>query len=232
MFDPAGSLVALRSSGPESSTLYKPRRAMVELPEPSDAVALDRIESPGFRPAAGAGPAPIDQWASPVGPPTVEDLGLLRGGGPVARELNQLRAADTRWVYLSGIPGGKNGSEIGHLVIGPGGIFTINARHYQDARAWMGGDIRIGGYEAQRTARLLTSATRISIRVRGLLVPVDAARNTPKHQPAGVEIVNHSALVGFLRSQPPYLDGTTIARVLGYARLSSTWRTSPGLKGS
>jgi len=201
---------------------------MDELPEPSNAAGPDRIESPGFRPGPGAGLVPIDQWASPVGPPAVKDLALstggATGGGPVARQLDQLKAHDTRWVYLSGVPGGKKGCEIGHLVIGPGGVFTINARHHQDAKGWIGGDIRIGGYEAQRAARLLTSATRISIRVRGLLVPVAAARNAPKHQPSGVEIVNHEALVAFLRSQPPYLDGRTIARVLGYARLSSTWR--------
>jgi len=160
---------------------------------------------------------------------------------PVFNELDRLRAADSRWSYLNSVPIGKKDLHIDHLVVGPGGVFAINAKHHRNARITVTGDtvtvngipkpyVRNSRNQAQRASDLLTSATRISIRVRGLVVPAGAATFTVKHQSNTVEVVNRSALVQFLRSQPPYLDGTTIDRILGYARLSSTWRPLPGVK--
>ena len=35
---------------------------------------------------------------------------------------------------------GERGSDIDHLAIGPGGVFTINAKHHAGAKIWVGGD--------------------------------------------------------------------------------------------
>jgi hypothetical protein len=141
----------------------------------------------------------------------------------VARELDRLKTTDRRWVCLNSIPGGRKGTAIDHLVIGPGGVFTINAGRHSGGRAWTGGDIRAGRYQTQRVAGILTAATRICVRVQGLIVPVGANKDVVKQPSNIVQIVNHSALVDYLRSQPHYLDGATLTRITGYARLSSTW---------
>jgi hypothetical protein len=213
-----------------SATEYRPRRALIEVVDPIDEAELDPVPAPAFQPAPSAGAIPSTLWAAPVGPPVVEDLAAVLwqpaalGATIVAKELDRLKAADGRWTYLNSIPGGKKGSEIDHLVIGPGGVFTVNAGRHSDARVRTGGEIRIGRQEAQRVAQLLTSATRICIRVRGLIVPVSTGTDVVKQHSNIVEIVSHSALVDYLRSQPTYLDGATRARITGYARLSSTWR--------
>jgi hypothetical protein len=228
MLDEALGLAGRASSRQDLVTEYRPRRALVEVADPIDDADLDRVEVPAFESAASAASIPRTRWTAPVGPPVVEDLASSQrqpgviNAALVARELDRLRAADGRWVFLNSIPGGKKGAGIDHLVIGPGGVFTVNAGRHTNGRAWTGGDIRAGRYEAQRAAQLLTAATRISIRVRGLVVPVGVKKDVLKQPSNIVQIVNHSVLVDYLRSQPPYLDGATRTRITGYARLSST----------
>ncbi|MGC3992624.1 MAG: nuclease-related domain-containing protein [Propionicimonas sp.] len=145
----------------------------------------------------------------------------------MAIELDRLRTADGRWICLTAIPGAGRGVQIDHLVIGPGGVFTINAGRHAGSRTWTGSDIRVGRDEAQRAAQALTMATRICVRVQGLVVPVDAKKDATRQPSNIVKIVNHTALVDYLRSQPPYLDGATRTRIAGFARLSSTWSAQP-----
>ncbi|SDC05781.1 Nuclease-related domain-containing protein [Raineyella antarctica] len=54
----------------------------------------------------------------------------------------ELRKLDSRagWGFLNSIPVGTNGSDIDHVVVGPAGVFTINAKYHDGARIWVGGD--------------------------------------------------------------------------------------------
>lgn len=229
MLDEALDLGGRVSSGEAAATEYRPRRALIEVADPIDDAGTDQVEVPAFEPGGSAVPVPRTQWIAPVGAPVAEDLassprqaGAINGA-VVARELDRLKTTDSRWVCLNSIPGGRKGTAIDHLVIGPGGVFTINAGRHPGGRAWTGGDIRAGRYQTQRVAELLTAATRICVRVQCLIVPVGAKKDVVKQPSNIVHIVNHSALVDYLRSQPPYLDGATLTRITGYARLSSTW---------
>lgn len=160
---------------------------------------------------------------------------LTSGRGSVlGTELDRLKASDSRWHYVSSIAATAQGFVIDHLVIGPGGVFSIHTTRHRKARVRVSGDavtvngvrrpyVRHSRLQAQRASDLLSSATRIRIRVRGVVVPVGAADFSVKRQPQNVDVVDPQTLVDFLRSQPPYLDGDTIARIVGYARLSSTW---------
>lgn len=224
---PAHGIAAWRSVPQDFDTEYRPRRALFGAAGGPDEEAERDGAGALFCPPPGM-PSPSEHWAAPLDSPIVGDLAATRHDQAasvalVARELDRLRAADARWVYLNSIPGGRKGSEIDHLVIGPGGVFAINAGRRPDTPTGTGGDIRCGCSEAQRAAELLTAATRISVRVQGLIVPA-SARRAPTKQPSNiVTIVNRDALVDHLRSQPPYLDAATRTRITGYARLSSTW---------
>ena len=57
------------------------------------------------------------------------ELGV-EGEQMVAEELERLVALDPRWGFLNSIPVGTHGADIDHLVVGPGGVFTINAKHH------------------------------------------------------------------------------------------------------
>lgn len=97
------------------------------------------------------------------------------GEEAVAARLARLGPA---WRVLHAVPVGRGDSDIGHVVIGPGGVFTVNAKHHPDANVWVGGNtflvnghrqpyVRNGRHEAQRASRLLTARTGFPVLVTG-----------------------------------------------------------------
>jgi hypothetical protein len=51
----------------------------------------------------------------------------------VGTELARLIKLDPRWRVLHAVPAGDAGADIDHVVIGPGGIFTLNTKHHPGA---------------------------------------------------------------------------------------------------
>ncbi|MBM7799185.1 hypothetical protein JOE57_002106 [Microlunatus panaciterrae] len=150
--------------------------------------------------------------------------------------LRQMAQADLRWGFLNSIPVGSNGADIDHLVIGSGGVFTINAKYHSGARIWVGGDtlmvngvrhpyVRNSRFEAQRAARLLSRATRLEVSATGLVVPVNVRALVVKEQPPDVNVVSRDRLCSYLLGRPPRLRPDEVLRTFAAARLSSTWGT-------
>jgi hypothetical protein len=156
------------------------------------------------------------------------------GEEKVAAKLDKVCRKDPRWRSLHAIPVGQRGSDIDHLIIGPGGVFTINAKHHPRAKIWVGGDtflvnghrhtyIRNSRHEATRAARLLAAAGAPNAPVRGVIVPVRAEKVTIKKAPDDVEVIARFELARWLLRRPTTLDDTTIAAVFEVARCSTTW---------
>lgn len=161
------------------------------------------------------------------------ELGII-GEQVVAEELARLVEDDPRWRYLNSIPVGTHDADIDHLVVGPGGVFTINTKHHHDGHVWVGGDacsvnntwkhyVRNSRAEAERARQLLGSAAATDIAVTGLIVLVGVAKLTVKAQPADVRVLNQLELVEFLSSRPASLDERSIDRLVEAARVESTW---------
>ncbi len=91
----------------------------------------------------------------------------VHGEHTVAEELDDLVELDPRWACINSLPVGSNGSVIDHLVVGPGGVFTINTGHFNGGRD-----------EAERAGRLLSATARTAITVTGLIVPEGDAKLT------------------------------------------------------
>ena len=82
------------------------------------------------------------------------------GEEKVAARLARVAKRDPRWRFLHSIPVGTRGSDIDHLAIGPGGIFTINSEHHPKAKIWVGGntflvDVHKQPYVRKAGSRLL-----------------------------------------------------------------------------
>ena len=140
------------------------------------------------------------------------------------------------WCYLNSIPVGEE-VDIDTFGIGPGGIFSINAKYHRGARIWVGGDtimvngarqpyVRNSRREAQRASRLLRRAIGEPVMVQGLVVPVAANTFTVREQPMDVYVINRVRLARRLRTLPDRIDLSTVERVFDAARLSSTWMPS------
>ncbi len=154
-----------------------------------------------------------------------------KGEALVARELALLGHA---WHVLHAIPVGLEGSDIDHVVIGPPGVFALNAKHHKNAAIWVGGDVfmvnghrepyvRNSRHEAQRAGKLLAKAYRSAVAVTGVIVPVNAGSFTVREQPKDVHVVNRARLVRWLRTLPPALNQIEVEGLFELARRSSTW---------
>lgn len=157
------------------------------------------------------------------------------GEEKVAAQLAKLAKKDPRWRYLHAIPVGENGSDIDHLVIGPGGVFSLNAKHHPGSKVWVGGNtlmingqrqpyIRNSRHEARRAGKLLTAACGFPVSVTGMVVPVGADDVTIKTQPEDVHVVYRMALARWLRDRPSVLTDARVEAIFAAARRSTTWQ--------
>lgn len=155
------------------------------------------------------------------------------GEAAVGARLDRL---DSRWRVLHAVPVGQRGSDIDHVVIGPGGVFTINTKTHPHADVWVAErTVRVNGFhqpylrnsrhEADRAGRLLTAATTSPVGVHPVIALVGVHRVTIKARPAGGEVTVCTArqLTRWLRQQPPVLTGDQVAAVYAVARRSTTW---------
>ena len=156
------------------------------------------------------------------------------GEEKVATQLEKVLRKDPRWRILHAVPVGARGSDIDHVVIGPGGVFTINAKHHPGAKVWVGGDtflvngqrqpyIRNSRHEAKRAARLLSASCGFPVDVAGVVVPVRAADVTVKQAPDDVIIVARAQVARWLRKRPEVLRTDAIEAIFASARCSTTW---------
>jgi hypothetical protein len=116
------------------------RRQPVALPEltVADDLAENRPGAVVLETIAARGPSVLKRfWTRALRRSSEWDswyLGL-EGERRVGRELQRLSASG--WKALHGVPK-ANGGDIDHLLIGPGGVFTINTKHHQNASVWVG----------------------------------------------------------------------------------------------
>lgn len=157
------------------------------------------------------------------------------GEEKVAAQLEKVAKKDPRWRFLHAIPVGDRGSDIDHLLIGPGGIFTVNAKNHPGAKIWVGGNtfmvnghrqpyVRNARYEAERVSKLLTAACGFPVQVHGLIVTVNAQDVVVKTEPDGVNVTWRNNLVKWLLRHGDIHGSDTLDAIFEAARRSTTWR--------
>ena len=158
------------------------------------------------------------------------------GEEAVAAKLAKLGAD---WRVLHAIPVGDRGSDIDHLVVGPSGVFTVNAKHHPGAKVCLAGhNMRINGrpvpyirnarFEARRAARSLTAATGRRVEVGGLVVIVRAQTLVVRDRPDDIVVCERHQLRRHLTSLSPALDAETVEAIYDAARRTDTWTASGG----
>lgn len=158
----------------------------------------------------------------------------------IGAEGEELVAQTLRWARLRGwrvlhaVPVGARGSDIDHVLIGPGGVITINTKHHRGKKVrakpdvvFVGKDAKkygqISQHEAARAARLLTAAARRPVSVRSAVVVV-GAKSVRGSRSAGVEVMPKSHLLVWLLFQRRILDRAEIDWLYALARRSTTWQ--------
>jgi hypothetical protein len=139
------------------------------------------------------------------------------------------------WHVLHSVPVGERGTELDHVVIGPGGVFTVQVKKHPRANVWICGTIfKVDGYnqhyvrncrfEAQRAARLLSTAAGFEVPVRGAIAVVGADGFVVKDAPREIAVVTRKTITAYLHAQPTCFDRALVRHLLELARQPTTWQ--------
>ncbi|OJU41245.1 MAG: hypothetical protein BGN97_16035 [Microbacterium sp. 69-10] len=134
------------------------------------------------------------------------------------------------WHVIHAIPIGTRGSDIDHLVIGPAGVFTINAKRHM-GKVWVGNrmllvngqrthHLRNAEHEGQRAARILSTP------VTPLVVIAGARTFTVKEPSEKVVVLRSRDLVRWLTRSAPVLTPPEVRELASRAADPETWGAS------
>ena len=150
---------------------------------------------------------------------------------------DQLAKLGPTWRVLHAVRVGEKGSDIDHVVIGPGGVFTVNAKNHPDKSIWVGGDtflvngrqvpyVRNSRHEARRAAGRLTEQAGFPVEATGVIAVMGAHKGfTVKKQPedGAVVVVQRRHVTRLLLKVSPRLTTRQIDAIYEVARRSTTW---------
>ena len=146
----------------------------------------------------------------------------------------QLARLPAEWSVLHALPVGVGSSDLGHIAIGPGGVFIVNTKNHPGQVVWVSQRaflvsgirypyIRNMEYEMGRTERLLSVASGTPVEVTGVLAVVEAKSLTVRDRHRDVSVLLGDQLVEWLCAQPRVLSEEDVAAVVAAASLESTW---------
>lgn len=172
-------------------------------------------------------------------PPTRDERAWARGAAgeaTVGDRLNRLRGQG--WFVLHAVPVGRRGTDIDHVLIGPGGVYTINTKNHPGKSVWVSPtQVRVNGhvvpylrnsrFEAARASRALAAALGWEVPVRAALVLLTGTLipnvTVKSGGPDDVLILDRSSVPGVFTRAPTRLTQEQVEDVFAVARRSTTW---------
>lgn len=144
------------------------------------------------------------------------------------------------WLVLHAVPVGTGASDIDHVVVGPGGVFTVNTKRHRNKRIWVGErmlmvagqkthHLRNSRHEAQRASKLLSVAVGSALQAHPVIAIVDAASFTIKQRSKDVSIMDARRLPRWLKHRPPVLSAKIVQLISSAAIAPGTWHPTADL---
>ncbi len=139
------------------------------------------------------------------------------------------------WRALHSVPVGAGESDIDHILIGPGGVITVNTKHHPDANVWVTSkQVRINGnyvpylrnsrHEATRASRLLSREVGFPVPTLSCLVfRLREGKITLKEDPVDVLVLRATRAAKTIRSRTGILSPGEVEQLFEVARRSTTW---------
>jgi hypothetical protein len=166
------------------------------------------------------------------------------GEETIGAKLEKLRKHG--WHVLHAVPVGDRGSDIDHVVIGPGGVWTLNTKTHPGKHVWVGKhQVRVDGHktdylrnsrhEADRASRLLSEACDFPVHVKAALVFLTGSlipNVTIKQAPEDVAVLDRMDIPAAFRRSQARLTDEQVTAIFDQARRSTTWETSQPTRGA
>lgn len=144
---------------------------------------------------------------------------------------------DRGWYVLHSVPVGKGKSDIDHVLIGPGGVYTINTKKHPGKSVWVGRHavlvdghqtdyLRNSRFEAERASRLLAEQLGHAVPVAAVLVILTGTlipSITYKQRPDDVHVLDWMDVPRVFKRAQQRLTPDEVARIYDVARRSTTW---------
>lgn len=158
----------------------------------------------------------------------------LAGEQRVGRELRRLRVVASGWRVLHSIALPR-GVDIDHLLLGPGGAFSINTKHHEGRTVWVGDDVvkvdhgkphpyvRKSRSEARRVRRVLEGYCDFDVPVTPVLVFVGVRRLDRAVTQLDVRVYRERDLAALAPTNGVF-SGEQVERLYEIARRGSVWR--------
>jgi hypothetical protein len=173
---------------------------------------------------------------SPLNPDARASYEGALGELETVRALSRIGAG---WTVLHSVPVGGGEPNIDHLVIGPGGVFTLSSRNHSGKRVWIAGTtfmvngikqlhVRSAQYEAARVSQLLSAALddAVDVDVVPLIVVTGAQSIAVGSTLPAVEVRSSGQLHRWFRKRRHVLSDAAVGRISRVAVLRGTWRAS------
>jgi hypothetical protein len=187
-----------------------------------------RARAPRSLPARILGRSPLTAYSAP----------WFRGALGERRVGELLGRLDSSWRVLHAVPVGVKGSDIDHVVIGPGGVFTINTKNHSGQDVWVANrtfmingrrtpHIRAAEHEAERAAKALTAAVGFPVAVKPVIAVVDPKKLIVRELPARVQVVTSGQLVRWLRTRTAVLSEHDVELLSAAAAQPRIWSPKP-----
>jgi len=152
----------------------------------------------------------------------------------LASELVRLAALDPRWGFMQ-MARTENGIVVPqHMVVGPGGVFLLNAKNHPGARLFVEGDIfRVNGKDrpyistsrqnASRAMDLMNRDSGFDLGVTGVIVPVKDRRLVVQQAPDDVAVIERDGLAEWLLDRPEELSEHKVIITYSIASEATGW---------
>ena len=134
-----------------------------------------------------------------------------------------LEALSSDWTVFHALPIGLEGWDIDHLIVGPGGVITVNAKQHRGARILVDKAVltvngrtvpylRHAEFEANHVTDLMSDRRAQTAPVRPTVVFVGAREVKVRERPPFVTVLGVDDLVGWLEALPVVLDQNECGR--------------------
>ena len=146
------------------------------------------------------------------------------------------------WLVLHAVPVGAGSTDIDHVLVGPGGVFTVNTKNHAGQPVWVAGrTLMVAGrkmrhlynaaHEAARASKLLSAAAGDAVDVTAVVVIVAPKSLTIKAPPEQVKVLTERQLLRWLDRRPHVLGPEQVSRIAAAAVVPRTWHRSPAEPG-